>query len=322
MILRPLLLAVALIVAVQPVAGCDRRPMLGQLEPRFKPKVLTREIEAVAARAAPGVLGVAVQDLTTGQVWAYNGDRPFPMQSVFKAPLGAAVLAEVEAGRLSLTETVTLTDTDLSPPFSPIADAWPQRTTYTVGELLEAASGRSDNTAADALLKRIGGPGALTAWLQGKHVAGLRVDRYERQLQPDSAGLGSFRAAWRGETTYMAAVNAVPEAQRRAAMAAYLKDPRDTATPVAAVRFLAALNGGELLSPASTRRLLDIMTRTPTGQDRLKAALPDGAALAHKTGGARTDLGRNPASNDIGIYTLKDGRKFAVAVFLTDSPRD
>jgi len=132
-------------------------------------------------------------------------------------------------------------------------------------------------------------------------------------------GMASFRADWKGETAYRPRMLAVPQAVRRASTAAYLADPRDTATPVAAVRFLEALRSGALLEPASTQRLLGIMTATTTGQGRLKAALPAGAALAHKTGGARTDLGMTPASNDIGIITLADGRQFAVAVFLSGS---
>lgn len=300
-------------------AGCaEDEPMLGQLEPVFDIADLTRSFQALADRAAPGVLGVAVRDAQTGQTVAFSGERRFPLQSVFKAPLGAAVLAEVDKGRIQLDEVVTIRDIDLSPPFSPIAEAWPGRTDYTIAQLLERASGASDNTAADVLLKRIGGPGALTAWLNLKNIHDFRIDRYERQLQPEIAGMASFRAGWRGQA-YKPVLMAVPEATRRKAMADYLADPRDTATPVAAVRFLAALRAGELISKASTDRLLAIMTATTTGQGRLKAALPPGASLAHKTGGARTDLGMTPASNDIGIYQLRDGRRFAVAVFLSGS---
>ncbi|WP_419317668.1 class A beta-lactamase [Caulobacter sp. ErkDOM-E] len=299
-------------------AGCTQEPMLGQLEPVLDVEPLTHSLQALADRAAPGVLGVAVRDAQTGQTVTFNGERRFPLQSVFKAPLGAAVLSEVDKGRIRLDEVVTIRDIDLSPPFSPIAEAWPGRTDYTIAQLLEAASGTSDNTAADVLLNRIGGPGALTAWLNQNNIHDFRIDRYERQLQPEISGMASFRADWRGPA-YGPVMMAVPDAMRRRAMADYLADPRDTATPGAAVRFLAALQAGQLISRASTDRLLAIMTATTTGQGRLKAALPEGASLAHKTGSARTDLGMTPASNDIGLYRLKDGRQFAVAVFLSGS---
>lgn len=308
-----------LLSAAALVAGCHDQPMLGQMEPLFDADALRKSFQALADKAKPGLLGVAVRDAQTGQTVAFNGDNRFPLQSVFKAALGAAVLAEIDAGKLRLDETITIRDIDLSPPFSPVADAWPARTDYTVAELLDRASGASDNTAADVLMKKIGGPGALTAWLVLKNIKDFQIDRYERQLQPDIAGMASFRADWKGEAAYRTALMAIPEAQRRAATAAYLADTRDTATPIAAITFLEALRAGQLLSRASTERLLAIMTATTTGKDQLKAAMSSSTTLAHKTGWARTDLGMNPATNDIGVYTLKDGRQYAVAAFLSGS---
>jgi beta-lactamase class A len=244
------------------------------------------------------------------------------MQSVSKLPLGAAVLAEVDARRLSLDQTLTIEEKDVSPPFSPIADAWPERRSYTVRELLVAAVGGSDNTAADVLMKAIGGPGAVTGWLAQERVEGVRVDRYEREFQPQLAGLESFRIAWKGEAAFVQALNGVPMARRQAAASAYLRDPRDTATPRGMVLFLSKLQGGELLSPASTALLREMMTQTKTGSHRLKAGFPAGSILAHKTGTARTDLGVNPAVNDVGVVTLPDGRRYAVAVFLTAATLD
>jgi len=293
--------------------------MLGQTDPLFDREEMTVQFQQIADRVAPGSLGVGVEDLTTGQIISFNGEKRFPLQSVFKAPLGAAVMAEVEAGRLKLDDVVLIEDVDLSPPHSPIADAWPGRNTYTVRELLERAVGDSDNTAADVLMKRVGGPGAVTAWLQGRKVNNIDIDRYERQLQPESLGLASFRAGWKGEAAYRAALNQVPAAERRRATLAYLADPRDTATPLGALRFLEALNQDELLD-IDSRRLLGRITTQPSGAaSRLRAALPAGARLAHKSGTARTDLGFTPVVNDIGVYTLKDDRKFAVVVFVSGS---
>lgn len=311
---RPVFLALTLLLA-----GCGDPPMLGQEEPLFERQALTAKFQAVADRAAPGTLGVAVEDLTTGQVMSFNGERRFPLADVAKAPLGAAVLAEVDAGRLKLDHRVTIRDIDLSPPHSPIAEAWPDRKDYTVAELLERAVGDGDNTAADVLMKEIGGPGAVTAWLQSRKVNSLDIDRYERQRLPDSLGLTSFRAAWKGEAAYRRALDAVPAETRRRATLAYLADAKDTTTPLGAARFLEALNQTELLTPASTRQLLRIMAASRGDPDRLRAALPDGARLAHKSGAVRSDLGFTPAVNDIGVYRLKNGRRIAVAVFLSGS---
>ncbi len=142
------------------------------------------------------------------------------------------------------------------------------------------------------------------------------------ELQPEINGMASFRIAWKDWPAFRAARDAVPEADRRAAMARYLADPRDTATAVGMLNFLRKLAVGELLSRASTRRLLAIMTATTTGPNRLKAGLPAGASLAHKTGTSATDLGLTAVTNDVGIVTLKDGRRYAVVAFLAASPQD
>lgn len=290
--------------------------------PELDAAVLDAEIAAIAERAQPGILEVAVQNLEGGEMWAWNGSQAFPMQSVFKAPLGAAVLAELDARRLDLNEQITLTEQDISAPFSPIAEAWPETAVYSLGDLLVRAVGESDNTAADMLMKRIGGPGAVAAWLRDKGVREISIDRYERELQPEISGMASFRIAWKDGPAFTAARDAVPEAERRAALARHLADPRDTATAIGMLNFLRKLAAGELLSPASTRRLLAIMTATPRGENRLKAGLPPGATLAHKPGTSGTDLGLTATTNDVGIVTLRDGRRYAVVVFLAASPQD
>jgi beta-lactamase class A len=316
----PVVRYVAALLLTLALAGCGEPPMLGQEDPLFDRQKLTADFQPIADRVAPGRLGVAVEDLGTGQIISFNGEQRFPLQAVFAAPLGAAVMAEVEAKRMRLDDVLLIEDVDLSPPPSAIADAWSGPTTYTVQELLERAIAGGDNTAADVLMKRAGGPGAVTAWLQGRKVNGLDVDRYQRQLQPDSLGLASFRAGWKGEAAYRAALDKVPPAERRRATQAYLADPRDTATPLGTLRFLEAVNQAELLEPESRRLLGRIIGQTKGGAGRLRAALPDGARLTHVPATARADLGFTPVVNDIGVYTLKDGRKFAVVVFVSGSP--
>ncbi|HEY0436265.1 MAG TPA: class A beta-lactamase [Phenylobacterium sp.] len=302
------------------LASCKRTPMMtASRTPPLDLERLNREIAALAERARPGVLGVGLMNLENAEHFALAGERPFPMQSVFKLPLGAAVLAEVDAERLSLAETVTLRDQDLSPPWSPIADAWPGRTAYTLDELLVAAVSNSDNTAADVLMRRIGGPGVVTAWLTGQRFNEIRVDRYERELQPETLGMASFRPAWKGSAAFDAARNTVTPEKRRAAAQAYLADPRDTATPQSMLAFLSRLDEGQLLSTASTSRLLGIMLDSPRGRERILAGLPSGARFAHKIGTGATVEGLSLAYNDVGIFTLKDRRSYAAAAFLTGS---
>jgi beta-lactamase class A len=302
------------------LAACGREErMTASRTPRLDMKLLDTEVATLAARAAPGVLGFGLMNLESGEFWVRLGDRTFPMMSVFKLPLGAAVLSEVDAGRLQLSEVLTLTDKDLSPSLSPIADAWPGRATYTVEELFTAALRDSDNTAADLLMKRIGGPGAVSGWLQSRKIDEIRVDRYERELSPDAYGMASFRPAWKGAAAFAAAMATVAPERRHAATLAYMADPRDSSTPRGMLGFLRKLDEGELVSPASTRRLLITLQQTPRGADRIKAGLPKGANFAHKPGTSFTDQGLTAAFNDVGIFTLKDRRSYAIAAFLTGS---
>jgi beta-lactamase class A len=304
------------------LAACSRRmPMTASKTPALDIESLEQLGQDIARRIAPGVLGAGLTNLESGQTWVFSGDRPFPMQSVFKLPMGAAVLAEVEAGRLRLDERLTIRSEDLSPPYSPIADAWPARADYDVAELLAAAVRDSDNTAADVLMRRIGGPGAVTAWLTAKDVTGLTVDRYERQLQTDFFGMASFREDWRGREKFLAAKNAVDPAARRTAVARYLADPRDTATPRGMLDFLDKLDDGAIIGPPTRQRLFDLMTGGRV-TSRLAAALPAGARLLHKTGTSWTEQGLNGATNDVGLIILADERRYAAAVFLAGSTLD
>ena len=301
-------------------AACKRTPMMtASRTPRLDMDGLNRDVAALAQRARPGVLGVGLANLESGERFHWQDARRFPMQSVFKLPLGAAALAEVDAGRLSPTEVMTVTDETLSPFWSPVAQAYPARTTYTVDELLTFAVRDSDNTAADMLMKRIGGPGAVTAWLQAQQITEIRVDRYEREFQMDRLGMASFRAAWKDPAALAAAMNTVAPEKRRAAGAAYLADPRDTATPRSMLNLLSKLDESRLVSAASTQKLLALMTQTPRGADRIRAGLPKDATFAHKPGSSGADLGLTAAFNDVGIFVLKDKRSYAAAAFLTGS---
>ena len=241
------------------------------------------------------------------------------MQSCFKAPLAAAALAEVDAGRLSLSQPITIGPNDLSAPFSLINQRFNGSFTAPLIDLIALAVQRSDNTAADVVLSKIGGPGALTAWLRLKNINDVRVDRYEREIQCEIVGMPSFRPEWKDEASFDAARDTIPPEERERATQAYLADPRDTFTAPGALNFLNLLAMEQLMSPASTRLLLRMMTASPTGPHRLRAALPAGGRLAHKTGTSGTDLGLTAATNDIGIVTLSDGRRAAVVALLAGS---
>ena len=277
---------------------------------------LQARLAALAERARPGTLGIAVLDPDSGASWRVNADRAYPMMSVFKAPLGAAVLERVDRGVLSLDRTVALTPADLRAGPGPMrGELQSGRTEFSVRRLLDAAVSESDNTAADALVKLLGGPAAVTAFLRAHGVDGMRVDRDERTLAHDIDGLAAEADAPRANESA-----AEKLARRRRGYAGYLADPRDTSTPEAAVTFLRKLWRGELVSRESTALLLEMMTHSPTVPNRLKGGVPAGARLTHKSGTSITFEGVTAAHNDIGVVSWPDGRTVIVAAFLTASP--
>jgi beta-lactamase class A len=134
----------------------------------------------------------------------------------------------------------------------------------------------SDNRATDILLKDLGGPDALHDWLQQSGVRGLRVDRTIAQLLSDK------RDVW---------------------------DHRDSSTPVAMVDLLKRIYRAELIRPQSRNYLMDLMAQCQTGKNRMKALLPFGTQVEHKTGTL------NGLSDDVGFITMPDGHRIAVAIF-------
>jgi beta-lactamase class A len=301
-------------------AACSpSKPMTAATTPKLDVATLNGGLGEIAARLAPGRLGVGLLNFDSGEVFTVEGDRLFPLQGFVSTPLAAATLEEVSAGRLSLQDRVRLKAMDLSPPPSAVAAAWPGRADYTVGELLAAAASGGDTMAADVLMARIGGPGAVTAWLDSKRIDEIRIDRYARELLTDEAGLQPFRPAWTGEAAFQAAIAATPPDRQRRALAAYLADPRDTATPRAALRFLHMLESGELLPSAARARLLTLLAARRNPGAGVLAGLPNRSRFVHAAAGSRPVLGVLPAVNDVGVATLPDGRRYAVAVFLAGS---
>ncbi|MGI9170130.1 MAG: serine hydrolase, partial [Caulobacteraceae bacterium] len=86
---------------------------------------LDRGFSALATRARPGLFNLGVLVPRGERIWCANPSARMPMQSVFKVPLAAAALAEVDAGRLKLDERIAIGALDLSPPASAIDAAWP-----------------------------------------------------------------------------------------------------------------------------------------------------------------------------------------------------
>ena len=294
------------LVGLPPIAAASEGSALMDAHARLQSK-----LEALAQQARPGTLGITVIDLKGGATWRVNANQAYPMMSVFKAPVGAAVLAQIDRGDMSFDQTITLTRAKLGP--GPIRDHFRgDQMTFTVRQLLAAAVSKSDNNAVNALIKLIGGPEVVTAFLRTHGIDGMRVDMDEAGIARVFENLESNGQAPANETS-------IEEHQRlQRGYKAYLADPRDRSTPDAAAIFLRKLWRNELVSPASTQHLIHLMYEQ-TVPSRLRAGLPANVRLADKCGTSYTLDGVTAAYNDIGILTWPDGHAVIVAAFLTAS---
>ena len=237
------------------------------------------EAQTAAARAAlsqieaahGGRLGAFVLDTGSGTSFGFRQGERFGMCSTFKLSLAALVLREADAGRLDLDEVMHFVAADLLP-HSPVTGEHVAQGGMTVAALAEAAQLTSDNLAANLLLRRVGGPEALTRFWRDLGDTTSRADRYEP------------------------AMNLVPPGE-----------VRDTVTPEGIARSAAKFVLGDVLAPASRARLNDWMARTETGKRRIRAGLP-----ADWRGGDKTGTGATPAMankyNDIAVLFPPDGR--------------
>jgi beta-lactamase class A len=233
---------------------------------------------------------------------------------------GLAVMDAVDNRGWSLDEPVTVRKENLSLYVQPIADIVKAKGSFqtTVGDLVRRAIVDSDSAAADILVERLGGPAAVQAFLDRKGIHGVRFDRDEKRLQTEIVGL-TWKPEFVDSGVLDRAIKAVPAPVRDAANRRYQTDVRDTATPLGMATVLISLANGSLLSGASTRHIIDVMTQTVTFPDRLKAGVAPGWAIAHKTGTSGTWQGMTIATNDVGILTAPGGGKVAIAVFIADS---
>jgi beta-lactamase class A len=280
---------------------------------------LQGKLNALAQRALPGTFGISIVDLQNGATWSVNAhqDLPqgYPLMSVFKAPVAAAVLSRIDFRLLSMDQKVTLTRSDVDPGSAvpSIGDNFKgDRMTFTVGQLLTAAVSQSDNTAVDALIKLVGGPRAVTAFLRAHGITEMHVDEDEAGVARVFDHLAGADAPPAGET------REGEDRRLRAGYKAFLADDRNRSTPEAAAVFLDKLWRNQLLSRASTQYLLNLMY-AQTVPRRLRDGLPTDVRLADKTGSSSTVDGMTAAYNDIGLLTWPDGYTVVVAAFLTAS---
>jgi beta-lactamase class A len=225
-------------------------------------------------RDSGGHIGVYAKNLRTGSEITWRAHERFVMCSSFKASLAACVLAKVDRGEARLDELIAYGPANLME-WAPVATQNVKKGAMSVADMCEAAVEYSDNTCANALLARFGGPSALTAFWRSLGDAVSRLDHNEPLLNRTPPG-----------------------------------DPHDTTTPAAMAGNLRALILGKVLSPNSRERLTGWMVGCKTGDNRLRAGLPKNWRVGDKTGNNGKD-----AFGDIAVTWSTRGEPIVICAY-------
>jgi beta-lactamase class A len=236
-------------------AGLAMRPGIAQEAPLAL---------ATYERETGGRVGLHAENLATGSRIVWRADERFVMCSTFKASLAAFVLARTDRGEEQLEAMMPFGENDLQP-YAPVAKQHLAKGEMSVTEMCEGAVELSDNTCANLLLARVGGPAALTSFWRSTGDTITRLDHNEPELNRSPPG-----------------------------------DPHDTTTPAAMAGNLQRLVLGNLLSPESRQRLTGWMLGCKTGNNRLRAGLPNDWKIGDKTGTNGKD-----AAGDIAVVWPK-----------------
>ncbi|WP_366145025.1 class A beta-lactamase [Bradyrhizobium sp.] len=221
---------------------------------------------ATYERETGGRIGLHAENLGTGGKIAWRAEERFIMCSAFKASLAAFVLARADRGGEQLDAMIRFGADDLQG-YAPVARQNLAKGAMSVAAMCEGAVELSDNTCANLLLARVGGPAALTAFWRSTGDTVSRLDHNEPELNRSPPG-----------------------------------DPHDTTTPAAMAGNLQRFVLGKVLSPDSRNRLTGWMLDCKTGGNRLRAGLPKDWKIGDKTGNNGKD-----ASGDIAVAWPKPG---------------
>jgi beta-lactamase class A len=237
-------------------------------------------------------VGVSIIGNSRKDKLSINGDRHFPLQSVFKFHIALAVLSEVDQGKFSLDQKIKIEQKDLLPNlYSPIREDYPNGAELTLSQILEYTVSQSDNVGCEVLLRLIGGPQVVEKYFKKKKIKDVSIKFNEVEQQ------NSWDLQFQNWTT-----------------------PK-VANDVLSIFYI---NKKKFLSQKSYDFIWKVMRETKTGQNRLKGQLPAGTIIAHKTGSSGTNktTGITAAVNDIGIVFLPNGQHFFISVFVTNSKED
>ncbi|UNS96119.1 class A beta-lactamase [Streptomyces tubbatahanensis] len=194
-------------------------------------------------------LGVHALDTGSGRAVSYHADERFAYASTHKAFTAAAILDTYSLKGLD-DKSLTV-GKDVPVGHSPVTSEHVGQQ-LTLRELCEAAVRQSDNGADNLLVRDLGGPKKLDAYLEGLGDDVTQMNRYETALTEATPG-----------------------------------DKRDTTTPRAFAEDLRAVTLGDALHEPERAQLDDWLDESPTGTGLIRAGVPKEWSVGDKSGAAR-----------------------------------
>lgn len=218
--------------------------------------------------------------------WIVN-DKKTPLMSVFKYFIAVFVLEKIEKENISLEDKILVKESDvIKNTYTPMLEKYknfPFEISFK--DLMRYMVSESDNNATDILLNYIGGLSNLQEYLNNMGFSDIKISADEKMMEDDI------------QNQYL-----------------------NVASPLSVIKFMKFVREVNVLSDNSKQFLDKTMVETITGLDKLKAGLPEGVILGHKTGmSSRKANGIRIAENDAGFVNLSNGETYYIAVFVSES---
>ncbi|MBI4816519.1 MAG: serine hydrolase [Deltaproteobacteria bacterium] len=295
--------ACALALLSAPLAHAAERPRMHAF-PEWPVRLQSEVLRA--SKTFTGELHVFVKDIPTGVQYSYNSSTPTYLASCVKIAFMVELFRQVRVGKINLSDQIEYSEEDVrdgSPVFGYLAPG----TKVPVQVALEAMIHHSDNAASDLVVRTVGIDnvnrtlkelgyrfGPITSLIDVRRLVYGRLDPRVETLSAKeirSIGFakgGEERALKLSETLgELPGTFTIPDVHR--AFVEYYGTGYNSAAMDETARLIEDIVLGRVVSTQASREMVQIMLGTRTGERRIRAGLPDGTPLAHKTG---TQYGR------------------------------
>ena len=270
------------------------------------------------AQRFPGDIGVYVHHIESGMAIGVDESTPYGMASTYKVPILVELMSRVDAGELSLDDRVAVQAEDQHIGSGLLSTLWAPGIEMSLHNLATFMIILSDNSATDMLIDRLGAD-RITARMRALGFDNIRVDRTTLELILDYQGVDydPVANATLPEINRHSRGNRPDAAQVPTVRAAFYAGDSDKASARDMTELLVMIAEGTAVSEESSDAIMEILSRTQTGANRLRGLLPPGYRISHKTG----TIGR--IVNDVGVITLPgDLGSFAISVFTLGTEPD